>query len=65
MGLILFWVYDKSAGQNRTMLLYEKTLKMILVTLKIAGFRCCDRYIGWRGNCWRWCMGISLMERTL
>ena len=38
MGLILFWVYDKSAGQNRTMLLYEKTLKMILVTLRIAGF---------------------------
>ena len=38
MGLILFWVYDKSAGQSRTMLLYEKTLKMILVTLKIAGF---------------------------
>lgn len=37
MGLILFWVYDKSAGQGRTMLLYEKTLKMILVTLKIAG----------------------------
>ncbi len=37
MGLILFWVYDKSAGQSRTMLLYEKTLKMILVTLKIAG----------------------------
>src|SRR6202020_2877450 len=35
MGLILFWVYDKSAGQNRTMLLYEKTLKMILVTLRI------------------------------
>ena len=38
MGLILFWVYDKSAGQSRTMLLYEKTLKMILVTLRIAGF---------------------------
>jgi AcrR family transcriptional regulator len=37
MGLILFWVYDKSVGQSRTMLLYEKTLKMILVTLKIAG----------------------------
>jgi AcrR family transcriptional regulator len=36
MGLILFWVYDRSDGQERTMLLYEKTLKMILVTLKIA-----------------------------
>jgi AcrR family transcriptional regulator len=38
MGLVLFWVYDNSAGQKRTELLYEKTLKMLLVTLKIAGF---------------------------
>jgi AcrR family transcriptional regulator len=38
MGLILFWVYDKSDGQERTKLLYVKTLKMLLVTLKIAGF---------------------------
>jgi AcrR family transcriptional regulator len=37
MGLILFWVYDDSDGQKRTMFLYEKTLKMILVTLKLAG----------------------------
>jgi AcrR family transcriptional regulator len=37
MGLILFWVYDKSDGQQRTKLLYEKTLKMLLVTLKLAG----------------------------
>lgn len=37
MGLILFWVYDNSADQKRTVLLYEKTLKMLLVTLKIAG----------------------------
>ncbi len=37
MGLILFWVYDKSEGQERTRLLYEKTLKMLLVTLKLAG----------------------------
>ncbi|RSL17253.1 TetR family transcriptional regulator [Edaphobacter aggregans] len=37
MGLILFWVYDRSENQKRTMLLYEKTLKMILVTLKLAG----------------------------
>jgi AcrR family transcriptional regulator len=37
MGLILFWVYDSSEGQARTMLLYEKTLKMILVALKFAG----------------------------
>ena len=37
MGLILFWVYDRSAGQRRTALLFEKTLKMILIALKIAG----------------------------
>jgi AcrR family transcriptional regulator len=37
MGLILFWVYDNSPQQRRTSLLYEKTLKMLLVTLKIAG----------------------------
>jgi AcrR family transcriptional regulator len=37
MGLVLFWVYDNSHGQKRTELLYEKTLKMLLVTLKIAG----------------------------
>jgi hypothetical protein len=35
--LILFWVYDHSEEQRRTMVLYEKTLKMILVALKLAG----------------------------
>ncbi len=37
MGLILFWVYDRSPGQTKTLALYEKTLKMLIVTLKIAG----------------------------
>jgi len=37
MGLILFWVYDKSPEQKRTQLLFDKTLKMLLVTLRIAG----------------------------
>jgi hypothetical protein len=36
MGLILFWVYDRSERQARTALLYEKTLQMLLITLKIA-----------------------------
>jgi len=36
MGLILFWVYDRSESQKRTMMLYEKTLKMIVVTLRVA-----------------------------
>ena len=38
MGLILFWVYDRSPNQKRTALLYEKTLKMLLVVPRIAGF---------------------------
>jgi len=36
-GLILFWVYDRSAVQKRTMVLYEKTLKMVMVGIKLAG----------------------------
>jgi AcrR family transcriptional regulator len=36
MGLILFWVYDKSPHQRKTKMLFEKTLKMLLVTLRIA-----------------------------
>jgi len=38
MGLILFWVYDRSAEQATTRLLYEKTLAMLLLTIKLAGF---------------------------
>ncbi|MGC2162588.1 MAG: TetR family transcriptional regulator [Silvibacterium sp.] len=37
MGLILFWVYDRSDGQSKTGFLFEKTLKMLLVTLRVAG----------------------------
>ncbi|MBV8631227.1 MAG: TetR family transcriptional regulator [Silvibacterium sp.] len=37
MGVILFWVYDKSPDQQRTKVLFDKTLKMLLLTLKIAG----------------------------
>jgi AcrR family transcriptional regulator len=36
MGLILFWVYDKSPLQRRTKVLFEQTLKMLLVTLRLA-----------------------------
>lgn len=36
MGLILFWVYDKSPGERRTQVLLEQTMKMLLLTLKIA-----------------------------
>jgi AcrR family transcriptional regulator len=36
MGLILFWVYDHSPKQTRTQVLFDKTLKMILIGLKLA-----------------------------
>jgi len=36
MGLMLFWVYDKSVGQARTVLLFEKTLSMMLLLIKLA-----------------------------
>lgn len=36
MGLILFWVYDRSAGQRRTRALYEKTLKMVMIGIRLA-----------------------------
>jgi AcrR family transcriptional regulator len=37
MGIILFWVYDSSPQQQRTAVLFEKTLKMIVVGLRLAG----------------------------
>src|SRR5882757_8254268 len=36
MGLILFWVYDRSPRQQRTVLLFDKTLQMLLLTLRLA-----------------------------
>jgi AcrR family transcriptional regulator len=36
MGLILHWVYDRSPGQRRTEVLFEKTLQMILLLLRFA-----------------------------
>jgi AcrR family transcriptional regulator len=37
MGLLLFWVYDHSPRQARTQILFDKTLKMILIALRLAG----------------------------
>jgi AcrR family transcriptional regulator len=37
MGLLLFWVYDRSREQARTKILFDKTLKMILLGLRLAG----------------------------
>lgn len=36
MGLVLYWVYDRSPNQERTEMLFEKTLKMMLLGLKMA-----------------------------
>jgi hypothetical protein len=37
MGLLLFWVYEHSPKQARTQMLFDKTLKMMLITLRLAG----------------------------
>jgi hypothetical protein len=37
MGLLLFWVYDRSPRQAHTALLFDKTLRMMLLALKLAG----------------------------
>ncbi|HZB88784.1 MAG TPA: TetR family transcriptional regulator [Terracidiphilus sp.] len=36
MGLMLFWVCDDSPSQARTQLLFDRTLQMLLFTLKLA-----------------------------
>jgi AcrR family transcriptional regulator len=36
MGLVLFWVYDRSPQQERTEMLFDKTLKMMLTAFKLA-----------------------------
>jgi AcrR family transcriptional regulator len=37
MGIILFWVYDTSPQQRRTDVLLDKSLRMMVLTLKLAG----------------------------
>lgn len=37
MGVMLFWVFDESAGQRRTAVLLDRTLKMLTLTLRLAG----------------------------
>lgn len=38
MGLILFWIYDRSQGQKRTLALREKSLPLLVSALKMARF---------------------------
>jgi AcrR family transcriptional regulator len=37
MGLILFWLYDRSPGQQRTMKLMEKSLTLLINLLRLSG----------------------------
>jgi AcrR family transcriptional regulator len=37
MGLMLFWVYDTSPQQQRTSLLFEKTLSIVVRLIKLSG----------------------------
>jgi AcrR family transcriptional regulator len=36
MGILLFWVYDRSPHQQRTQMLFDKTLQLMLLALKMA-----------------------------
>jgi AcrR family transcriptional regulator len=36
MGLLLFWIYDHSPAQERTGVLFDRTLKMMTVAFKLA-----------------------------
>jgi AcrR family transcriptional regulator len=38
MGLILFWIYDRSEGQKRTRALVEKSLPIVVRLIQAAGF---------------------------
>jgi len=37
MGLILFWIYDRSEGQRRTQALLEKSLRVVVRLVKLSG----------------------------
>ena len=37
MGVILFWIYDSSAGQKKTRALMEKSLDVVVRLIKLAG----------------------------
>jgi AcrR family transcriptional regulator len=38
MGLIWFWVYDDSSAQSRTQMLFDKSLDIILVLVRLGSF---------------------------
>ena len=38
MGIILFWIYDRSPGQRRTRALIDKSLAVVVRLIRLAGF---------------------------
>jgi hypothetical protein len=38
MGLILYWIYDRSPDQRRTQQLLEKSLALMVSSLSLASF---------------------------
>lgn len=38
MGVILFWIYDHSPAQRKTSILLDKSLRLIVRLIKLAGF---------------------------
>jgi hypothetical protein len=37
MGVILFWINDRSAGQKKTQALLDKSLNVVVRLIKLAG----------------------------
>jgi Flp pilus assembly protein TadB len=37
MGVILFWINDRSAGQKKTQALLDKSLDVVVRLIKLAG----------------------------
>jgi hypothetical protein len=38
MGLILYWIYDRSPGQRQTRMLRKKSLALLVSGLRMSGF---------------------------
>ena len=37
MGVILFWIHDRSAGQKRTALLIDGSLQIVMLLIRVSG----------------------------
>jgi len=38
MGLLLFWVYDRSPQQKKTMLLFDKSVSIVARLIQLSAF---------------------------